>query len=392
MICDILDSPIHVSTPVGELVIVTHVYRACIILFMGFQTSANLVILDMTDFDIILGMTWLSLYYVVLNYNTKFVTLEILGREKLEWEGVYKPKQAKIISSIQARKLIEQACLAYLADIRDAEIEAPSIESILVVSEFREVFPNDLPSMPPDRDIYFCIDLEPSTCPISISPYRMAPAELRKLKAQIQELLDKGFIRTSASPWGAPVFFVKKKDGASVVSKIDLRSDYHQLKIKPEDMPKTAFRTRYGHYEFLVMSFVKDAQDKVRSIQAKLLAAQSRQKKYADYKVRDMAFQIGENVLLKVSPMKGVMRFGKKGKLSPRYIGPFEVLECVGPVAYRLTLPSNLSRVHPIFHVSMLKRYHGDGNYIIKWDSIVLYKDLQYEEEPIAILDRDVRK
>ncbi|WMV08375.1 hypothetical protein MTR67_001760 [Solanum verrucosum] len=94
----------------------------------------------------------------------------------------------------------------------------------------------------------------------------------------------------------------------------------------------------------------------------------------------------------KVSTMKGVMRFGKKGKRSPRYIGPFEILECVGPIAYRLTLPPNLFSVHPIFHVSMLKRYHGDGDYIIKWDSTVLDKDLQYEEEPIAILDRDVRK
>ncbi|KAK4709781.1 hypothetical protein R3W88_004294 [Solanum pinnatisectum] len=105
-----------------------------------------------------------------------------------------------------------------------------------------------------------------------------------------------------------------------------------------------------------------------------------------------MAFQSGENVFLKVSPMKGVMRFGKKCKLSPIYIGPFEILECVEPVAYRLALPPNLSSVHPIFHVSMLKRYHSDGDYIIKWDSIVLDKDLQYEEEPIAILDRDVRK
>ncbi|WMV19196.1 hypothetical protein MTR67_012581 [Solanum verrucosum] len=90
--------------------------------------------------------------------------------------------------------------------------------------------------------------------------------------------------------------------------------------------------------------------------------------------------------------MKGVMRFCKKGKLSSHYIGPFEVLECVGPVAYRLALPPNLSGVHPVFHVSMLESYHSDGDYIIKWDSIVLDKDLQYEKEPVAILDRDVRK
>ncbi|WMV08178.1 hypothetical protein MTR67_001563 [Solanum verrucosum] len=102
--------------------------------------------------------------------------------------------------------------------------------------------------------------------------------------------------------------------------------------------------------------------------------------------------KICEKVLLKVSPMKGVMRFRKKGKLSPRYIGPFEVLECVGPVANRLDLPPNLSGVHSVFHMSMLKIYHGDGDYIIKWDSIVLDKDLYYKDKPVTILDRDVRK
>ena len=100
----------------------------------------------------------------------------------------------------------------------------------------------------------------------------------------------------------------------------------------------------------------------------------------------------GEQVLRKVSPMKGVMRFGKRGKLSPRYIGPFEVLKRVGEVAYELTLPPGVSGVHLVFHVSMLKKYHGDGNYIIRWDSVLLDENLSYEEEPVAILDREVRK
>ena len=100
----------------------------------------------------------------------------------------------------------------------------------------------------------------------------------------------------------------------------------------------------------------------------------------------------GEQVLLKVSPMKGVMRFSKRGKLSQRYIGSFEVLKRVGEVAYELALPPGLSAVHPVFHVSMLKRYHGDGNYIIRWDSVLLDENLSYEEEPVAILDRGVRK
>ena len=158
-----------------------------------------------------------------------------------------------------------------------------------VVREFPDVFPDVLPGLPPDRQLEFTIDLEPGAAPISKAPYRMAPKELGELKMQPQELLDLGFIRPSVSPWGAPVLFVKKKDGtlrmcidyrelnkltlknkyplpriddlfdqlkgASVFSKVDLRSGYHQLKIRPADIPKTAFRTRYGHYEFVVMPF-----------------------------------------------------------------------------------------------------------------------------------------
>ncbi|WMV55438.1 hypothetical protein MTR67_048823 [Solanum verrucosum] len=189
-------------------------------------------------------MTWLSPYYGVLNCNTKSVTLEILGREKVEWEGVYKPKQAKNTSSIRATKLVGHGYFSYLPHIRDVRVETPSIESILVVSEFREVFPNDLPGMPPDKDIDFCIDLEPRNRPISIPPYRMVPTKLRELKAQIQELLIRDFF-----------ILALLHGGASVFSKIDLRSSYYQLKIRPEDVPKTVFRTSYGHYEFLVMFF-----------------------------------------------------------------------------------------------------------------------------------------
>ncbi|XP_069145951.1 uncharacterized protein [Solanum lycopersicum] len=143
---------------------------------------------------------------------------------------------------------------------------------------------------------------------------------------------------------------------------------------------------------YLSTAFHPQTDDKVKCIQEKLLAAQSRQKEYADRKVRDLEFMEGEQVLLKVSPMKGVMRFGKRSKLSPRYIGPFEVLKRMGEVAYELALPSGLSGVHPVFHVSMLKRYHGDGNYIIRSDLVLLDENLSYEEEPVAILDREVRK
>ena len=157
-------------------------------------------------------------------------------------------------------------------------MSASKLEEIPVVCEYTDVFPDDLPGMPPDREIEFIIELQPGTAPISKRPYRMPPKELAELKIQLQELLDKGFIRPSASPWGCPALFVKKKDdslrlcvdyrplnavtiknkyplpridvlfdqlaGARVFSKIEPRSGCHQIKIRPCDIPKTAFSTR----------------------------------------------------------------------------------------------------------------------------------------------------
>ncbi|XP_059292731.1 uncharacterized protein LOC132046183, partial [Lycium ferocissimum] len=109
---------------------------------------------------------------------------------------------------------------------------------------------------------------------------------------------------------------------------------------------------------------------------------------YADQKVRDLEFAVSYQVLLKISPMKGVMSFGKRGKLSPRYIRPFEIIDRVGDVAYELALLPGLASVHSVFHVSMLNKYHADGTYSVRWDSVFLDSNLAYEEEPLAILDR----
>ena len=114
--------------------------------------------------------------------------------------GDYTSTPVRIMSFLRAKRMVSKGCLAFLAHLRDDTTQVPSIESVSIVREFLDVFPADLPGMPPDRDIDFCIDLEPGTRPISIPPYRMAPAELRELKAQLQELLCKGFIRPSAFP------------------------------------------------------------------------------------------------------------------------------------------------------------------------------------------------
>jgi hypothetical protein len=163
------------------------------------------------------------------------------------------------------------------------------IQNILVVCEFSYVFPEDLPGLPTERDVEFVIEQKPGTTPISRRSYQMPPNELAELKIQLQDLLEKGFIRPSSSPWGCPTIFVKKKDqtlrmcvdyrplnevtiknkyplpridilfdqltGARVFSKIDLRPGYHQIRLRPKDIPKTAFTTRYELFEYLVMSF-----------------------------------------------------------------------------------------------------------------------------------------
>ena len=201
-------------------------------------------------------------------------------------KGIKHGKGRSMVSTIKVQRLMMKGCQAYLASVVKMESTPAKLEEIEVAREFPEVL-EDLPRLPPKREIDFVIELLVGTTPQTKAPYRMAPAELEELNKQLQELLDKRFIRPSVSPWGAPVLFVKKKDGslrmcidyrmlnqvtvknkypllqiddlfdqlkgASVFSKIDLRSGYHQLRIRDDDIPKTAFRSRYGHYEFVVM-------------------------------------------------------------------------------------------------------------------------------------------
>ncbi|GJR01369.1 putative reverse transcriptase domain-containing protein [Tanacetum coccineum] len=412
-------------------------------------------------------------------------------------------------------------------------------------------------------------DLVSGAMPNVKSPYRLAPLEMHELSKQLQELQDKGFIRSSHSLWGAH---------------IDLRSGYHQLRVHEADIPRTAFRTRYGHFEFMVMPFgltnapvvfidlmnqrgkvityvsrqlklheknytthslelgekelnmcqrqwielfsdydckicyhpgkanvvadalsrkervksrrgramsitiqsssgydtiwlivdrltklahllairegfkieklarlyideivarhgvpvsiisdrdgryhssiqcalfealygrkcrspilwaeieesrligpemVQETTDKVVWIKERLKVARDRQKSYADNRRYPLEFEVGDQVLLKVSSWKGVVRFGKKGKLAPRYVGPFEIIERIGPVAYHLRLPQELSSVHDTFHVSNLKKCLADANLHVPLEEIKLDKTLRFAEEPFKIMDREVNK
>ncbi|GKD50682.1 putative reverse transcriptase domain-containing protein [Tanacetum coccineum] len=229
------------------------IIQGCTLILLNQPFEIDLMPIKLGSFDVVIGMDWLSKYH---------------GRIICDKKVVHIPIDAQVIEKKSDEK---------------------RLEDIPVVREFLKVFLENLHGLPSVRQVEFQIDLGPGATPVAQAPYRLAPSEMQELSNQLQELADRGFIRPSTSPWGAPVLFVKKKDesfkmcidyrelnkltvknryplpriddlfdqlqGSSTYSKIDLRSVYHQLRVRNEDIPKTAFRTRYGHYEFQVMSF-----------------------------------------------------------------------------------------------------------------------------------------
>ena len=147
-----------------------------------------------------------------------------------------------------------------------------------------------------------------------------------------------------------------------------------------------------GESKVLGPQLLRETEEQVKIIHARLKQAFDRQKSYADLKRRDVQHSVGDKVFLKVSPWKKIFRFGKRGKLIPRFIGPFEVIERIGPVAYRLALPAEFDRIHNVFHVSMLRKYRSDPSHVLEPEDVELNPDLSYEEEPVQILDREIRR
>ena len=277
------------TNPLAHNGIVNKVYRDCPIRVREYEYLGDLIELSFREFVMILGMDWLSRHQAIVDCKMKRVTLKTLNEDEVTFIGDRSNHLSNVISAATVRTMVRKGCETYLAYVIDMVKAKPSVSDIPTVSDFPDMFSEEFPGLPPQREIEFAIDVVPGATPASSTPYQMAPIELKELKLQLQELLEKGFIRLSVSRWRAPVLFVKEKDrtlrlcinyrqlnrftvknkyllpkiddlfdqlkGASIFIMIDLRSGYHQLRIKDADVHKTTFRTRYGHYEFLVILF-----------------------------------------------------------------------------------------------------------------------------------------
>ncbi|GKC19869.1 putative reverse transcriptase domain-containing protein [Tanacetum coccineum] len=253
----------------GQLVEIDKVIRGCELEIEGHTFNIDLIPFRSESFDVIVGMDWLSKHKAKIICHEKVVRIPLRNGKTLRVIGERPEEKVR--------------------HLRSAKTKEQKKEDIVVVRNFPEVFLDDLSGLPPNREIEFRINLIPGAIPVAKSPYRLAPSEMEELSSQLKELQDKGFIRPSSSPWGAHVLFVKKKDGSFIMcidyrelnkltiknryplpriddlfdqlkgsqylSKIDLRSGYHQLRVHEDDILKTAFRTRYGHFEFTVTPF-----------------------------------------------------------------------------------------------------------------------------------------
>ncbi|GJR23404.1 putative reverse transcriptase domain-containing protein [Tanacetum coccineum] len=450
---------------------------------------------ELGSFDVIIGMDWLAKYHAVIVCMEKIVRIPF-GDEILIVRGDGSSNKhgtrLNIISCAKAQEYLMKGCHIFLVNITATKDEDKSkekrLEDVPVVQEFPKVFPEDLPGIPPTRQVEFRIDLVPGATPVARAPYRLAPSEMKELAEQLQELTNKGFIRPSSSPWGAPVLFIKKKDGSfwmcidyRELNKLTVKNRYPLTKdpqtearksenIKKEDVggilvenskdpeklrtekleprldgtmclnkgvglpslwdlrtcwsmhestclntyiiqkalvtsldmstayhPQTDGQSErtiqtledmlracvidFGNVQLTGPELVQEITERIILIKQRIQTARDRQKSYADLKRKPMEFQVGDKVMLKVSPWKGVVRFGKRGKLNPRYVGPYKVLKKFGAVAYKLELPQVLSRVHNTFHVSNLKKCYSNDPLVVPLEGFQVDDKLHFVKE-----------
>nr|GEU38064.1 putative reverse transcriptase domain-containing protein [Tanacetum cinerariifolium] len=270
-----IDTIYDIEMADGNLVSTNTVIQGATLTLLNQPFKNDFMPIKLDSFEVVIGMDWLSKYHAKILCDEKVVHIPIDGKT-LIIRGDRSKTRLNLISCIKTKKYTSRGCQIFVAQVMEKKSDEKRLEDIPVVREFSKVFPKDLPGLPLVRQVEFQIDLILGAAPVARAPYQLAPSEIQELSDQLQELADRCFIRPSTSPWGAPVLFVKKKDGSfrmcidyrelnkltiknryplpkiddlfdqlqgsSVYSKIGLRSGYHQLRVRDKDIPKIAFR------------------------------------------------------------------------------------------------------------------------------------------------------
>nr|GEV03534.1 reverse transcriptase domain-containing protein [Tanacetum cinerariifolium] len=327
----------------GKIVGVDTIIRGCTLNFLNQLFNIDLMPIKLGSFDVIISMDWLRRCHAVIMCHEKLVRVPY-GNETLifcsDESNDGKESRLAIISCFKAQEYMAKGCQIFLAQIsakkEEDKSEGKQLKDVPIVRDFPELFPEDLSGLPPARPVEFHINLIPGAAPVAQAPYRLAPSEMKELSKQLQELSDKGFIRPSSSRWGA------------------LRKP---MEFEVGDMYAQGLTLEKG------------------------------------CTIRESRWSSKSGICtLKVSPWKRVVRFGKRGKLNPRYVRPFKVLTKVGKVAYNLELPQELSMVHHTFHVSNLKKCYADEPLVMPSEGIHIDDKLQFMEEHVEIIEREVKR
>ncbi|XP_076945196.1 uncharacterized protein LOC143616167 [Bidens hawaiensis] len=444
-----LDTKYSIELANGKLIETGEVVRNCNLLLENHQFDINLLPIDFGSFDVVVGMDWLSKNQAEIICLEKQIRLPLPSGETLFVQGERGNSDSNLTSIMQTRKMLRKGYPTYLVKVIDTKAEEPKIEDIPVVREF----PEDLPGLPPPRQVEFRINLVQDAAPVARSPYRLAPSEMQEMvkranvvavalskKEREKPLRVRALgltIQTSLTTLirdaqrealktrnlkyeklrGLEAEFIEKSDGALyLIDRVWVPLFGNLRRIVLDEAHKSRYSINPGstkmykdlqeHYwwpnlkgdiavyvsKYLTCSKVKAEHRKPPGLLKEPKIPQWKWDNITIDFITKLPVTPRNHDAIWVSPWKGIIRFGKRGKLSPRFVGPFKIIQRIGPVAYRLELPSEFRGIHNVFHVSNIKKCLSDESLIVPVEDIRIDDKLRFVEEPVEVMDWKIQK